>query len=84
MSIILTCSMEENYRTWCALTGSAPSKTPIKDVVVEVLNRLNLAEQRAIKIDIDTFFRLLLEFNKVVWAHMVLLGYTLLCSSLKL
>mmetsp|Transcript_65222 Transcript_65222/g.155776 ORF Transcript_65222/g.155776 Transcript_65222/m.155776 type:complete len:337 (-) Transcript_65222:186-1196(-) len=58
-------TLEENYKTWCALTGNAPSKTPMKDLVTEVLTRLGLAEQRAIKIDMDTFFRLLLEFNKV-------------------
>merc|ERR1712039_359888 len=56
--------LEENYKTWCAITGSEPSKKPIKDLVMEALNALELAEVRAIKIDLDKFFRLLLEFNK--------------------
>lgn len=57
-------TIEANYKTWCALTGAQPTKEPMKDVVLAVLNSLSLADQRAIKIDLDTFFTLLLEFNK--------------------
>merc|ERR1719387_2016622 len=28
-------TLEENYKTWCALTGAAPSKQPVKDMVLE-------------------------------------------------
>mmetsp|Transcript_16417 Transcript_16417/g.35441 ORF Transcript_16417/g.35441 Transcript_16417/m.35441 type:complete len:375 (+) Transcript_16417:136-1260(+) len=59
-----TKTLEENYKTWCALTGTKPSKQPMKEVALEVLQTCGLAETRAIKIDLDTFFRLLLEFNK--------------------
>lgn len=56
--------LDENYKTWCALTGERPGKYSIKDMVFKVLDDLKLTEVRAIKIDLDTFFRLLLEFNK--------------------
>jgi 18S rRNA (adenine1779-N6/adenine1780-N6)-dimethyltransferase len=57
-------TLEDNYKTWCALTGSAPGKKPIKDLVLAVLNECGLTEQRAIKVDLDKYFQLLLEFNK--------------------
>lgn len=56
--------LEDNYKTWCALTGATPAKESMKDLVLEVLNALELTEQRAIKIELDTYFRLLLEFNR--------------------
>lgn len=56
--------LEDNYKTWCALTGTRETKQPIKDMCLEVLSSLDLTETRAIKIELDTFFRLLLEFNK--------------------
>jgi len=56
--------LEDNYKTWCVLTGRTPAKTSIKELVMEVLNSLEMAEQRAIRIDLDGFFKLLLEFNK--------------------
>jgi len=56
--------LEENYRTWCALTGAAPAGEGIKVLALGALNALGLAEERAIKIELDTYFRLLLEFNK--------------------
>lgn len=56
--------LTDNYKTWCAVTGTPPSKEPMKAQVVSVLDQLNLATQRAIKIELDTFFTLLLEFNK--------------------
>jgi 18S rRNA (adenine1779-N6/adenine1780-N6)-dimethyltransferase len=57
-------TLEENYKTWCALTGAAPSKQPVKDMVLEALAAAELTEARAIRIDLDTYFKLLLEFNK--------------------
>lgn len=57
-------TLEENYKTWCALTGAAPSKKPMKDMVLEVLSSCELLEERAIRIDLDTYFKLLLEFNR--------------------
>jgi len=57
-------TLEENYKTWCALSGTPPAKESIKDLVLSVLSTLELLDKRAIKIDLDVFFRLLLEFNK--------------------
>lgn len=57
-------TLEENYRTWCALTGTPTTREPMKDLVLGVLSTVGLTEQRAIRIDLDTYFRLLLEFNK--------------------
>jgi len=57
-------TLEDNYTTWCALTGTRPDKKTMKDKVIEVLQALKLADQRAIKLDLDTYFKLLLEFNK--------------------
>merc|ERR1719217_1370272 len=56
--------LEDNYKTWCALTSTMPSKQPIKDMVMEVLNETGLADKRAITIELDTYFHLLLAFNK--------------------
>mmetsp|Transcript_47735 Transcript_47735/g.137920 ORF Transcript_47735/g.137920 Transcript_47735/m.137920 type:complete len:342 (+) Transcript_47735:93-1118(+) len=56
--------LEDNYKTWCALSGTAPAKQSMKELTLEALNSLGLAEQRAIKIDLDTYFKLLLEFNR--------------------
>lgn len=56
--------LEENYKTWCALSGTAPAKESMKELTLDALNAVGLAEQRAIKIDLDTYFRLLLEFNR--------------------
>lgn len=56
--------LEQNYTTWCALTGTAPSSQPMMEQCFEVLKSLDLLEQRAVRVDLDTFFRLLLEFNK--------------------
>merc|ERR1711920_246346 len=44
-------TLEENYKTWCALTGAAPSRQPIKEQALAALNQLGLTEQRAIKVD---------------------------------
>ncbi|CAJ1357679.1 unnamed protein product, partial [Effrenium voratum] len=58
-------TLEDNYLTWCALTGNRPEKKgSMKEKVIEVLSSLKLADQRAIKIDLDTYFKLLLEFNR--------------------
>lgn len=57
-------TLEENYKTWCALKGLKQSKEPIKSLILGILSSLQLAEKRAITIELDTYFRLLLEFNK--------------------
>jgi 18S rRNA (adenine1779-N6/adenine1780-N6)-dimethyltransferase len=57
-------TLEDNYKTWCALTGSKPGKQPMQDLVLEALAAAELTETRAIRIDMDTFFKLLVEFNK--------------------
>jgi 18S rRNA (adenine1779-N6/adenine1780-N6)-dimethyltransferase len=57
-------TLEENYKTWCALSGATPSGQSMKDMVLEVLGSCELLEQRAIRIDLDTYFKLLLEFNR--------------------
>lgn len=58
-------TLEENYQTWCALTGTEPAEESMKETVERILSSLGLSDQRAIKIELDTYFRLLLEFNKV-------------------
>merc|ERR1711988_1896656 len=55
--------LEDNYKTWRVLTGTTPAKKSIKEIVMEVLTTLEMAEQRAIRIDLDGYFKLLLEFN---------------------
>jgi len=57
-------TLEDNYNTWCALTGAKPSEQSVKDMVLEALAAAELTEMRAIRIDLDTYFKLLLEFNK--------------------
>merc|ERR1712070_528210 len=57
-------TLDNNYKTWCALTSTPPSKKPMKDMIMEVLNDKGLAEKRAITIDLDTYFHLLLAFNQ--------------------
>jgi len=57
-------TLEDNYNTWCALTGTTPEKRKIKELVLEALEAADLADKRAITLDLDTYFRLLLEFNK--------------------
>merc|ERR1711862_571393 len=56
--------LQENYKTMCALTGKTPIKGNFKDHVLGVLESLDLLQTRAIKIDLDGYFKLLLEFNK--------------------
>jgi 18S rRNA (adenine1779-N6/adenine1780-N6)-dimethyltransferase len=57
-------TLESNYNTWCAVTDTAPSETPVKELILEALEAAELTESRAIRIDMDAFFKLLLEFNK--------------------
>lgn len=57
-------TLEDNYTTWCAVTDTEPSKTPVRELILEALEAAKLSEMRAIRIDLDTYFRLLLEFNK--------------------
>jgi 18S rRNA (adenine1779-N6/adenine1780-N6)-dimethyltransferase len=56
--------LEDNYKTWCVLTGTTPQKGSVKDLVMEALNACDMADKRAIRIDLDGYFKLLLEFNK--------------------
>lgn len=56
--------LEENYKTWCALTGVPASKESMKDMVLAVLAETEMTEMRAIRIDLDGYFKLLLAFNK--------------------
>jgi len=56
--------LDENYMTWCSLKGEKPSKEPMKDLCIRVLTTCGVLSKRAITIDLDGFFRLLLEFNK--------------------
>lgn len=59
-------TLGENHATCCALTGKQPVKgAAFKELVLGVLRSAGVAEERSIKLDIDTYFRLLLEFNKV-------------------
>jgi len=56
--------LEDNYETWRALTGAPKASQSMKEIVLAVLDSLNLTKQRAIKMELDAFFKLLLEFNK--------------------
>merc|ERR1719387_1823694 len=57
-------TLEENYRTWCALTDKPPTSTPFKEYLQGVLKAAGVADMRGIKVDLDTYFHLLLAFNK--------------------
>mmetsp|Transcript_19131 Transcript_19131/g.45054 ORF Transcript_19131/g.45054 Transcript_19131/m.45054 type:complete len:343 (-) Transcript_19131:117-1145(-) len=57
-------TLEENYTTWCVLSGTPKAQGSMKELVLETLDALGLAEQRAISIELDTYFKLLLEFNR--------------------
>jgi len=56
--------LQDNYKTWCALTSTAPTPQAFKDVLLDVLTQTGLAEERPIKITMDMFLVLLLAFNK--------------------
>lgn len=57
-------ALEDNYKTWCSISGNAPQPGPFKDFVFGILKETGLSETRSIKIDLDTFFKLLLAFNQ--------------------
>lgn len=57
-------TLEGNYRTWCALTSTKPTDQPFKDVVMGILKESGLGDKRAITLDLDAYFGLLLAFNK--------------------
>mmetsp|Transcript_39545 Transcript_39545/g.86305 ORF Transcript_39545/g.86305 Transcript_39545/m.86305 type:complete len:371 (-) Transcript_39545:112-1224(-) len=57
-------TLEDNYKTFCSLKNVAPSATPFKELLLEPLAELNLATKRAVQLDLDQFFALLLAFNK--------------------
>eukprot|EP00397_Hematodinium_sp_SG-2012_P034922 GEMP01037503.1.p1 GENE.GEMP01037503.1~~GEMP01037503.1.p1 ORF type:complete len:340 (+),score=72.78 GEMP01037503.1:110-1129(+) len=56
--------LQDNYKTWCALTGTTPTTQPFKEYISDVLQETGLSEERAIKLDLDTYLVLLLAFNK--------------------
>ncbi|KAJ9082296.1 Dimethyladenosine transferase [Entomophthora muscae] len=69
--------IEANYKTYCAVNGipmeggseesmddSAPSKLDIKAKVLGILESLEMSEQRASKMDINDFLRLLSAFHE--------------------
>jgi len=56
--------LEENYKTWCALTSTKPTTEPFKKYVLDVLTDAGVAQERAITLDIDCYLRLLLAFNR--------------------
>lgn len=55
--------LEQNYKTFCSLTGTEPTKEPFAKYALDVLQELELNEQRAINLDLDQFLKLLLRFN---------------------
>jgi len=56
--------LEDNYKTWCALTSTKPTTEPFKKYVLDVLNEAGVAQVRAITLDLDSYLRLLLAFNR--------------------
>ncbi|CBZ55993.1 putative dimethyladenosine transferase [Neospora caninum Liverpool] len=56
--------LEANYKTWCTLNNCAPTSQPFRDFCLGVLSETGLGERRSVTIDIDTYFSLLLAFNK--------------------
>lgn len=56
--------MDKNYKTWCSLKGQAPSATPVKDMITQLLDSVEMGDKRASKLDQDDFLRLLELFNK--------------------
>ncbi|OXB70649.1 UNVERIFIED_CONTAM: hypothetical protein H355_009488 [Colinus virginianus] len=56
--------LESNYKTWCSLNQVTPTPMPFREYCLGVLAETNLRERRSITIDMDTYFRLLLAFNK--------------------
>lgn len=56
--------LQDNYKTWCALTGTKATTQPFKDYILDILTETQVAEERAIKLDLDTYLLLLLAFNK--------------------
>jgi len=57
--------LEDNYKTYCALTNSAvdPSLN-IKEKVIDILEKNEFADKRAAKLDMDDFLKLLNAFNQ--------------------
>jgi len=56
--------LEQNYKTYCALTNTIPTKEPFGPYVLNVLKECGVSVQRAITLDLDQYLKLLLEFNK--------------------
>lgn len=56
--------LESNYKTWCTLNKQVPAPGPFREYCLSVLTETNLENRRSISIDIDTYFRLLLAFNR--------------------
>ncbi|PHJ20984.1 dimethyladenosine transferase [Cystoisospora suis] len=56
--------LESNYKTWCTLNKQVPTSSPFREYCLGVLTETGLENRRSISIDIDTYFKLLLAFNK--------------------
>jgi 18S rRNA (adenine1779-N6/adenine1780-N6)-dimethyltransferase len=57
--------LESNYKTYCALNGLMVDDVDMKEMVMKVLEETNLGQERAAKMDIDDFLRLLNAFHQV-------------------
>lgn len=55
--------LEKNYKTYCSLNNKTPSETPIKDLVLGVLEKTECGDKRSSKMDQDDFLKLLEAFN---------------------
>uniref|UniRef100_A0A0G4H135 rRNA adenine N(6)-methyltransferase n=1 Tax=Chromera velia CCMP2878 TaxID=1169474 RepID=A0A0G4H135_9ALVE len=61
----ILATLESNYKTFCALHGQQPaSDLNMKELTRQILEQTGLSSVRAVTIDIDTFFGLLLAFNR--------------------
>eukprot|EP00920_Eleutheroschizon_duboscqi_P010099 GHVT01023553.1.p1 GENE.GHVT01023553.1~~GHVT01023553.1.p1 ORF type:complete len:254 (-),score=44.02 GHVT01023553.1:380-1141(-) len=63
-STAVTNVLEANYKTWCSINKATPEPIPVRELVLAILEEEDLSSRRAITVDIDTYFKLLLAFNK--------------------
>eukprot|EP00916_Digyalum_oweni_P001808 GHVL01003480.1.p1 GENE.GHVL01003480.1~~GHVL01003480.1.p1 ORF type:complete len:331 (-),score=43.21 GHVL01003480.1:679-1671(-) len=71
--------LETNYNVWCSLMKQPKSTDTVKDLVFAALNDVDVAAKRAVEINTDTYFRLLLAFNQR-GIHFVNTNTTTTCS----
>lgn len=57
--------LEKNYKTWCSVNGvQSMEEASIKDRIMKIVESTGQAENRAAKMDIDDFLKILVAFNE--------------------